>query len=425
MKPCTKLQKKVVALSAKLPQLTQAQIAWIKRNAVPAFAFKWAHESWCVACGNSFPNQNTRRCPYCGARLETFDEKRKATHKSSYYTSIHTTCQGFQVTRLYLAKRLSRKGHAPEWIINEVSQIWISEQGKATAIGRDLLMSAYYSDLWNFNKPMSLKKDCLRYEIDSYSNRYCRILPILKRNGFTGDTHNIPPVTLFRKILSDNKAEFLLKTGQAALLKQYILTDDSRFFYAIKVCNRNGYIVKDASLWRDYIRLLEYFGLDSHNAHYVCPKDLQLAHDTLVAKKRKIEREKRKKEQLEYLQRANEAYLSRMCDVIGIQFSKGLINYHVLRSVHEFEEEGEAMHHCVFANEYYNKSNTIILSACNVQGKRLETVEYNTHTHQVVQSRGARNGVTPQHDEIVEAVNLVFSKLLYEHANKSKASSYG
>ena len=46
----------------------------------------------------------------------------------------------------------------------------------------------------------------------------------------------------------------------------------------------------------------------------------------------------------------------------------------VLESVQEYLEEGKALHHCVFTNEYYLKEQSLILSA-RIDGKRIETIE--------------------------------------------------
>ena len=46
----------------------------------------------------------------------------------------------------------------------------------------------------------------------------------------------------------------------------------------------------------------------------------------------------------------------------------------VLDSVEAIRQEGEAMHHCVFTNEYYLKADSLILSA-TIDGKRIETIE--------------------------------------------------
>lgn len=75
------------------------------------------------------------------------------------------------------------------------------------------------------------------------------------------------PFDMFHLLLTDNKAETLLKTGQYSLLLYYPhLYNVGRYWSAIKICFRNQYHVKDASMWCDYIDLLEYFKIDIHNA---------------------------------------------------------------------------------------------------------------------------------------------------------------
>lgn len=57
-----------------------------------------------------------------------------------------------------------------------------------------------------------------------------------------------------------------------------------------------------------------------------------------------------------------------------MEFSDGEIRIKVLDSVEAIRQEGEAMHHCVFTNEYYLKADSLILSA-TIDGKRIETIE--------------------------------------------------
>jgi hypothetical protein len=68
-------------------------------------------------------------------------------------------------------------------------------------------------------------------------------------------------------------------------------------------------------------------------------------------------------------------------------------------------EEGQAMHHCVYGNGYYKRDDSLILSAKDNDGKRLETIEVSLKTFKVVQSRGVCNSNTDKHDEIVRLVN--------------------
>lgn len=76
----------------------------------------------------------------------------------------------------------------------------------------------------------------------------------------------------------------------------------------------------------------------------------------------------------------------------------------MLESVAEIAEEGTLMHHCVYANAYYRKENSLILSA-TIDGKRIETVEVDLERLCVVQSRGLCNKNTEYHERIVNLVN--------------------
>ena len=67
-----------------------------------------------------------------------------------------------------------------------------------------------------------------------------------------------------------------------------------------------------------------------------------------------------------------------------MEFSDGEIRIKVLDSVEAIRQEGEAMHHCVFTNEYYLKADSLILSA-TIDGKRIETIEVSLKRMEVVQ----------------------------------------
>ena len=87
----------------------------------------------------------------------------------------------------------------------------------------------------------------------------------------------------------------------------------------------------------------------------------------------------------------------------GLEFSDGQLRVRVLESVDEIRQEGEALHHCVFTNEYYSKQNALFLSV-TLDGQRLETIEVSLSTLTVVQSRGLLNDDSPHHKEIVDLV---------------------
>ena len=159
-------------------------------------------------------------------------------------------------------------------------------------------MSILYYDLWAEYSDMEVRKNnkLRAYDINpvcTYPRQ--RFIPELKRNGFNGEYHNILPYDLFTAILSDSRAETLLKAGQYPMLRHYIRSsfDIERYWASVKICIRNGYTIADGSMWRDTIDLLRHFGKDTNSPKYVCPSDLKAEHDRLMHKRNKeIERKK-------------------------------------------------------------------------------------------------------------------------------------
>jgi hypothetical protein len=114
------------------------------------------------------------------------------------------------------------------------------------------------------------------------------------------------------------------------------------------------------------------------------------------------EQERREKARTKALEDET-TYRDMKSQFFGIQFTDGLINVRILESVEEIMQEGDAMHHCLFTNEYHLKPDSLILSAC-IDGKRIETVEFSLSKMQVIQSRGLCNQNTEYHDRIIELV---------------------
>ena len=81
------------------------------------------------------------------------------------------------------------------------------------------------------------------------------------------------------------------------------------------------------------------------------------------------------------------------------------IGISVLNSLEANREEGNKMKHCVFQCEYYAKTDSVILSAHDHLGNRIETVEFSLSQGKVVQSRGVCNSNTEYHDRIIRLLN--------------------
>ena len=174
-------------------------------------------------------------------------------------------------------------------------------------------------------------------------------------------------------------------------------------------------------MWNDYIDLLLYFKKDVRNAKYVCPKNLRAEHDLLMNKKRNIEAKlRRNRERMAAIRREKERreniikFYKSMEKFFGLEITDGSITIRPLESIAQFYQEGKAMHHCVYTNEYYKRNDCLILSA-RIGEKRIETIEVSLKTFEIIQSRGICNKNTEYHERIISLVkknmNLICQRL--------------
>ena len=435
MKPRTKIEIKAVEASRRLSGLTPAQTAWGKAHCFDNEAYCSGREAWCSSCGGAFPWQMTDRladtlndkpitCPHCGATLKPRKSRRLKLNEKSYYTIV-TTCQGLQVQRTFEASRKGRKGECVEYRFYEVVQLWLDAQGNEAVIACNRAPFSYYVDRWCYGT-----MSCKRSNHYVYGNPYMfmgvayprhRVLPVIRRSGYK-PMDGVVAHQHMRTLLRRPHAETLQKAGQRDLLRYMINRSWSGKdeWNAVKVAIRNGYIVKDATTWVDYIDNLRELGLDTHNAHYVCPADLQAAHDRM---RKRVER-KRAKEELERQRQeaaADEAaFAEAKKRFMGLLITDGDLLIRPLRSVAEFADEGEAMHHCVFSNRYYRKENSLILTARAADKTRIETIEVDLQSYRIVQSRGVNNKETAEHEQIVTLVTSNINKIKKLAKNESK-----
>mgnify|MGYP001701115717 CR=1 FL=1 len=414
MKPRTPIQQEVARLSERLPKLTATQRAYAFRHCFKHYAIKRADgTNICTECGHSWRSEHNLAdtvcgctCPHCGMELEAL-RTRKSVFSENEYFCIITTCKQYQVIRFFFVKSQYKAGQAAGYSIYEVVQRWISPKGTTVTIARLRGMSILYYDLWAEYSDMEVRKNnkLRAYDINpvcTYPRQ--RFIPELKRNGFNGEYHNILPYDLFTAILSDSRAETLLKAGQYPMLRHYIRSsfDIERYWASVKICIRNGYTIADGSMWRDTIDLLRHFGKDTNSPKYVCPSDLKSEHDKLVARRnRQRERERTEQQRMKAIE-DEKNYLKTKGMFFGLAFSDNLILVKVIESVEEMETEGRLMHHCV--GGYHNRKNSLILSA-RIDGRRIETVEVSLKTFEVVQCRGVCNENTEYHDRIIALVN--------------------
>lgn len=420
MKPRTKLQRQVVELSSKLPVITDAQIKWAQEHCFPHLGYKCKDEVWCSDCSKMWVvvdeelacNDGSIKCPYCGHKLK-INVSRKQKEDEATYMTIVTVIDGFQVIRHIYVNRYARKDKGVHYYSTEVAQQWITDKAEEIVMAKPMNMC---SSGWLYSNPLSIKNQYNgwggysynKYAINGYVYPKLKLLPILQRNGLKSSFHDITPSSLITSLINGGISEMLLKTKQYSLLKHLHSKGGISHKWAINICNRNGYIVKDASMWQDYLDLLDYFHLDTHNAKYVCPKNLKAEHDRLYKKKRIIESKRQRERNRVHAinavktqrQQIREFY-KRMERFFGIMITDGTIIIQPLDSVTQFYQEGKSMHHCVYW--YYKRTDCLILSA-RIGEKRIETIELSLNTFDVVQSRGVCNQNTEYHDRIIGLV---------------------
>lgn len=410
MKPRNKFEKAVLAQSGKLRPLSKAQLAWAFRECVSHFAHRLPKgRTTCMDCGHEWVREKATghcTCPKCHAKLEVKNTLVRKIRQKAYFTLLDK-CGKYQTLRMFLLVVEMEKGCKAHPYALEIGQYWWNDKGKQTLVAIQRILGRYM-DTFSFVSPMAIRGDNEVYRHIATFDTYPRysVIDTLQRNGFRSDLQDIESAKLIPALLTDPKVETLLKAGQYDLLR-YCLHSSTRlddYWPSVKICLRNGYTITDGSMWCDTIDLLRRMGKDTRSPKYVCPADLKAEHDKFVEQRnRKEERERlalRRKEAAQY----EKEYLLQKGKFFGILITDGTLKVRVLESVAEIAEEGTLMHHCVYANAYYRKEDSLILSA-TIDGKRIETVEVDLERLCVVQSRGLCNKNTEYHERIVNLVN--------------------
>lgn len=416
MQPRNKFEKEVFARSKELQPINKIQTEWAFRHCFKHYAIIRADgTATCSECGKEWKSKNNLAetlvgctCPHCGMELETH-RTRKRVFQQTEYLGIITTFKGWQVLRFFYMYLHQKKGEKSRYFISEVVQRWINPKGKVAAVAKNKSMS-YWFNAWKLDSDLEIRKNENVIDIQPtaiYPRK--RVLAEIKRNGFKGQFHDLTPYEMFHSILTNSKAETLLKTKQLSLLNYFEKTryrDIEDYWSAIRICIRNGYNVTDASMWCDIVNMLRRLGKDIHNPKFVCPEDLKAEHDRReleIRRKREKEEIKEQRDKLLKSIKDEKRFQELKSKFFGIAFTDGTIKVHVLESLKEYFEEGTKMHHCLFSNQYYLKEDSLILSA-TINGKRIETIEVSLKTLEILQSRGEWNSHTEYHDQIMNLV---------------------
>lgn len=375
MKPRNKIQREVVAISAKIPPITDKQKQW--------------------------------GITHC------YTAKERTYEKTMYrYFVISSRVKDWQVCRFFQI----RKQRQLYGVIEPV-RLWFNADGHMEVEAMNRFCMSGRLDSWIVGSELTLKNIPALYKdytqmLPISASKITSALPILKRNGLKGSFHNMQPRDVIEGLIQNNMFETLWKCRQYSLLHALAFGwnrdyNNAEKMSAVKIALRHGYKVTDGRMWLDMVDMLERSQKDIRNPKFLCPTDLKKGHNkALVWLKRYDEKQRKIRDRnklLEDRKAAKKYEIARKC-FIGMALSDGKVVIKVLPTVKSVMQEGEAMHHCVFASEYYKRLDSLLLTA-KVNGERAETIEVDLKRYKLVQSRGVCNQNSKYHEEIVNLLN--------------------
>lgn len=433
MKPRNKYERQVAASNVKLTAIPTKAVSWAVRNLIEHPAFRTSgHKCTCGDCGKPFDYKGKGkivRCPHCkamfgcgsaigassialtlhkhcGGRLKVTDTRKRKIEASVYF-SVLQTVDGLQVQRTFLLNAFYQKGEAMRTEHNEVFRLWMNAQGKFAVTAR-MRTTGYYLDNFSWCTDIELRRFSDIYWQLANNNIYPHYsaIPELRRNGLKGKLPDCHPARLMQLLLTDTRIETMMKAGNHKAVVYYASNLSALDFCwnSFKIAKRHGYEPESYEMWSDTIRLLDKLGKDIRSTKYICPDNLKVAHDHWLKKVREAEERERNKKQLQRTKEQEAEFYKQKSCFFGIVIKDNDLEISVLNSLEAYQAEGNELHHCVFQCEYYAKTDSVILSAHNMNG-RIETVEFSLTEGRVIQSRGVCNSNTEYHDRIIELVN--------------------
>ena len=265
MKPRNKFEQAVLAQSKHLRPITKAQRQWAFRECIDHYAYRLPKgKTTCMDCGHSWQMiEPTERCtcPQCGADLEVITTRARKLKQRQYFTVL-TTSGGYQVLRMYLLIAGMEKGYQASSSVMEIGQYWWDERGRQSIVAVERTMG-HYIDSFAYYSPMAIRRDNEAYRFVAH----CPLCPkvklsdTLKRNGFEGKCYGIAPTSLIPALLTDSRAETLLKAGRTEHLAYFLSCPRSwdAYWPAYKITLRWGYDITDIALWCDYVDMLRSY----------------------------------------------------------------------------------------------------------------------------------------------------------------------
>lgn len=409
MKPRNKYEEHIYGMHKMLSPISQKQQEHAIKVCFEHQAWCSGKHTYCMECGKELTADEIKhhKCS-CGFKLKTINTLKRKVEEVSYY-AIVDRCNDFQVIRYFCVIRQMLKKHPTIYTFIETAQIWIDNNLKVTYITKYPSFSWYNRYGFSLSSDMEIRKTCSIRE--NFVWEHAELIDILKQRLGTikNFNRNIGHNNIYDTIMYvcyNSKYETLYKAGYYKFLDNYIrclLID--KYWKQICICIRHHYKISDVSTWFDLLGSLEFLGLDINNPKYICPDNLNYAHDHYLKKQKKIQEEREKQETLKRISKYEPIYKQNKSKFFSLIIKNNNITITPIKSVMDVYIEGKTMHHCVFAAKYYEKKNSLIMSVVNNNNERIATVEYDITNNNVIQCQGKFNHTPERYDEIINLIN--------------------
>ena len=426
MKPRNKKQQEILALSGQLRPLTPSQKKWAFNHTIDHYAYRLkSGMATCMDCGHEWKEVGfgIYKCPKCGARVEIKNTTERV-HRDKSYFNVITTMGSYQVIRMFLMIVEMRKGMKAKPAFLEIGSYWIDDKGNKTVVGLQRTLG-HYIDTFAFGSPLEIRNDndAFFHIAGQYVYPHIKVTDTIRRNGFKTSTYQIHPVTLFQQLLTNPKAETLMKSYNIEMVR-YLChhpAEVDKYWNSIKIAKRAGFKFTAPDMWFDYIKMLERMGKDINSPSLIAPKDFKTAHDIYVEK---VNRQRAKERMLADRKRAEEdkaTFEELKGRYIGLAMTDGKINLHTLDSVAEYYEQGESQHICVGTSKYFLKADTLVFTA-TMDGKTIATVEISLNDYSILQCRAFANDICKYTEQIANIINTN-KKMIAERTESRRVSA--
>jgi hypothetical protein len=420
MKPKTKLHKEVHSLVKHVKPLPSDLKKHIIEKKFYHYVYKLKNTATCFTCGHTWEDKTPKNtllhsiggyvCPKCNRNLIALSDRSRTSGESKTFHQI-TTVKNWQVVRTFEVHRYCRAHDKAKYTFYEVVQMWINEKGRK--VNRAMLRNPMNNSSWQYTSELEIRSDQSELYYVGENLPKAKVLPIVRRNGYNRTFHKLHPAWFCELVLGYQKAETLLKAKQYPLFERFhdFEYKIQKYWSSIKICIRNNYLIENPSDYFDHLELLYGFRKDLLNPHYVCPSDFKAEHQRYIdyrmvvdQRNREIQAEIDAKENAKELAKANKKYIRAKKKFFDLFITNGEISITPLKSVEEFMIEGKTLRHCIYSNGYYNRENSLILSA-KKEKTRLETIEIDLRDFRIAQARGRFNESSKYHDQILDLVS--------------------